>query len=387
MKAHIPFVYTAKDCDIAARYFADSELFRVALDTYPAIKKHLPDNDLWVDPAIDGTVLRKPAKRYKEHLARFPGFDEFRDETFRLAPDKGVARQFVFAVLDACKELNPKCISVPQLPQADDKSRNKVNRYLAKAASEWQAKSKFSGHFILPLILTNQRQINKRTDRTAKLAATESCLRHSGAVVVWVVDSSLTDDSGSDTLQKTRLPALVDLHVELQSRLGDTHVVAGPYWAMNVVLWARGLAAAPAIGVGGGYQYYLPGGVKRAKGTDRIAIPSLKRRVQKDPSLRQWLSACLSAIPQTEPSHREFASLLAMYDQLAEIGARRQLASSYKSWFDALDSIPDRGRALALYQDFSAAFVLGRTLPGLPAIEKTARRPEKPAQQFMHHCL
>ena len=64
----------------------------------------------------------------------------------------------------------------------------------------------------------------------------------------------------------------------------------------------------PAIGVGSGYQYHLAGG-PAATPIARIALPSLRRRVGVNPSLRVWLDAAIAkARAVARSSHRVFAS-------------------------------------------------------------------------------
>src|SRR5438445_5780661 len=43
--------------------------------------------------------------------------------------------------------------------------------------------------------------------------------------------------------------------------------------------------------------------------------------------------------------------------------ARQQVARFYKDWFHVLAGVPAAGRSLALFQDLSAAYALGRFLP------------------------
>ena len=67
--------------------------------------------------------------------------------------------------------------------------------------------------------------------------------------------------------------------------------------------------------------------------------------------------------------------------------SRDQIAKFYKGWFDEIEAVPRPGRALALYQMLSSAYVLGKALPSLPSSERTARRPERVAEYFMLNCL
>ena len=75
------------------------------------------------------------------------------------------------------------------------------------------------------------------------------------------------------------------------------------------------------------------------------------------------------------------------YNLLDEETTRRQIALFYKEWLDTIERTPEVGRSLALYQNFSSAFVLGKQLPTLPSSSGYARRPERVAEYFMLNCL
>ena len=84
----------------------------------------------------------------------------------------------------------------------------------------------------------------------------------------------------------------------------------------------------------------------------------------------------------------EFEKLRTNYRALTQTElAKQQVARFYKKWFDRLEAAPKGGRALALYQEFSSAFVLGKQLPNLPATERPGHRASALPQQFMLHCL
>ena len=55
----------------------------------------------------------------------------------------------------------------------------------------------FAGRLILPLIVTHQKQLNKKTDRNPKVQQAEKCYHDAQADGFWIVDQSLIDDSGS----------------------------------------------------------------------------------------------------------------------------------------------------------------------------------------------
>jgi hypothetical protein len=201
------------------------------------------------------------------------------------------------------------------------------------------------------------------------------------------VDQSLEDERGSSTLRKKRFDGLIALHEELNTRISCKIRIAGPYWGLNLVLWSRGLVDYPAIGIGSGYRYLLAGGpVKPA--TPRIALPSLRRRVGVGPQLQAWLGAAAARLTPSHPAHRELGDVNRRYTTLTEDApARQQVATFYKHWFNIIAAAPKGGRSMALFQDLSVAYALGRSLAPLGADEGTARRPEAIAEPLMLSCL
>ncbi len=176
-------------------------------------------------------------------------------------------------------------------------------------------------------------------------------------------------------------------HQELNSKLSaETVTVAGPYWGLNIILWARGLVRLPAIGVGKSFQYHIAGGIQK-KPVTRIALPPLRRLAQWSPALKKWLESALRSLPKSDVAHSEFARVLRNFEGLQHDDvARGQVARFYKEWIEKLESVTPSSRALTLYQDFSAAYVLGMGLKPLPSPEKV-RNPARIAKQFMVNCL
>jgi hypothetical protein len=164
-------------------------------------------------------------------------------------------------------------------------------------------------------------------------------------------------------------------------------VIAGPYWGLNLVLWAKRLCRYPAIGVGSGYQYHLSGSLITNQPAIRLAIPPLRRWVRIG-ELREWLTQAMDSITPSDPAYAEFSYLRTNLAALStKPSSRRQIAQFYKKWFDEIEAVPAAGRALALYQMLSSAYVLGKTLPPFSASEKTASRPERVAEYLMLNCL
>lgn len=397
MADHIPFVFTSDDCRILRTYYQDSAMVRVSLATKAKTLDFPEGVGIWVDGGVDGLHSWKPErttksgdetnfyKAFDEFIEAFPGHEMVADPEFQKRPRAEVAKRFVESVLNACCQFSPKpdWLSVPQLPMVSDASRNRVNLLLAQSAAEWKRTRKYNGKLILPAIFTHQKQVNLKTQRKCDLI--RKCYEKAGAHGVWVVDSTLNDHAGVGSLDK-RLQGLVQFHQDLARALPpDSMKIAGPYWGMNLVLWARGLIRYAGIGMGSSYQYRIPGPAP-SPGKSRVALGPLRRLAVASPGLVDWLRDALTKMPKSDPAFSVFEHLSRTL-RLRPKPTRDQVVRFYKTWFDGLESVPPKGRALALYQDLSKAFVLGRSLQSLPPEEKSARRPDRVAQQLMLSCL
>jgi hypothetical protein len=389
---YIPFITTEYDCQAASQLYSDAFAMRVGLELIDDIRSKLPSGPKrWVDASIDGLHykdLSKLSDKYRKHLNKFVGYQQIADPQFQKNPDKNVAEQFVFSVLDCCNLESPDWVSIPQLPLTADASRNKINRLFADLTAEWKVKEGYRGKLILPVIFTNQTQINKKTERNKKIVSISACLSAARADGIWVVDSTLNDQEGSGKFDE-RFPALRKFHEELNEKIPqNTVTICGPYWGMNIVLWARGCVHFPAIGLGGSYKYNIPG-QKLHKGIIRVALRPLRRWAIGSPSLKGWLSETVAGLAPGDPVRADFAIIEKDFAklQIAPNG-KLQIAAFYKSWFNKFSALSQAGRALALYQDLSSSYVLGKSLKTLPdKREGTARRPERVAQQLMLNCL
>jgi hypothetical protein len=255
---------------------------------------------------------------------------------------------------------------------------------MAKATSKW-AETRPKIQLILPAIFTHPAQYSKKTARNPKVAQVRQCFEAANAKGVWVVDSNLTDQDGAGTLD-ARLRALIDFHQELAATLpGNPNIVAGPYWGLNLVLWARGIVRYPAVTLGNRYRYHLSGG-RAQKANIRIALDPIKRLVVAKPEIAEWLAESQNKIPTSDPAHTEFLALSEKFKSLWQGDNRDQICRVYRKWLDTIAATPMPGRALTLYQQLSSAYVLGRTLGELPE-EGLSRRPERVAQQLMLLCL
>lgn len=399
MVEYIPFVTSPTALKLVKTIYSDAEIARVSLDI--AERLALPPGlKLWIDPGVDGLDdldkrkprpdTSNPTKEKKnpwyDVLKDISGFEKIGDPTFIEKPDQKIVKKFVRELLDRCATKKPWWITVPQLPIVSGSVRNKINRALATATGEWKSTNTFSGRLIFPLVFTNQNQINGKTQRNPKVAQAARCYHEAHADGFWVVDASLTDESGSKTLRNTRLPALIDLHNELNQEIPSRIRIAGPYWGMNLVLWARGIIDHPTIGVGSSYQYHLAGGTATTPAT-RIAIGPLRRRVNVA-QLRSWLEESLNKLGDKHPAYGEIERIDKRLTVLRDPDlAREQVARFYKHWLELLSTTPLSGRSLALFQDLSSAYALGKSLSEFSKSEGTARRPESVVEPLMLNCL
>jgi hypothetical protein len=390
---HIPIITSDDGSRLVGKTFHDSAMVRLPIDRVTRVNSLYHASKLWIDPCVDGCddIEARRSKlgernAWLDFMSTLPNFKKLGDSAFLSKPNQEQVDQFVKGVMDRCAEYRPAWITVPQLPITEGVGRNKINRALASASGKWKTTTNYAGRLILPLVFTHQEQLNGKTSRNPKVQLAERCYHESQADGVWVVDKSLNDESGSGTLQDKRFPGIISLHEELNDRVTSKVRIGGPYWGLNLVLWAKGLIDHPAIGVGAGFQFFLSGGPARPPKA-KIAIPSLRRRVVVSRALEPWFDKAIAKLGPAHPVYAEFEELRGNLDVFFETSrAREQVASFYKQWFDRVATAPRAGRSMALFQDLSAAYALGKSLPPLEG-EGTSRRPESVVEPLMLSCL
>lgn len=391
MAAHIPFINTVEDCEIFKADYVESVRVRMTLDKISELSPLLPPKTAyWLDCGFDG-FYHKPDNRtdvWNKYVSKFVHFERFNDASFIAKPEPNVVYEFVDQILSLALKHKPRWISVPQWPVGNARG-NALNRLLAESAGKWRSANAFGGLLILPVIFTHQKQLNKKTDRNRIVEQIRKRCERVPIDGIWCVDSSLCDQDGTQNFEKERFPSLIALLEETIAACGrKLTTVAGPYWGMNLVLWARGLADYPAVALGRGYQYHLSGGKAFSQAKDRLALGPLRRWAVASPELKDWFGKAAAKIAPPDPAHLFFAEISKQFSRVGHGKlARMQVAKFYKKWFTNIETNPAAGRALALYQDLSSAYVMGKNLPDLPKTEDSARRPERVAQQLMLNCL
>lgn len=383
------FVNASDDFDLLRRHFADASVVRVSLSrcdaTTPA---KCGGAALWVDAGFDGFPDCVDDSGHWRYYKGIQHGEYLRSHENIAAPDRSKIKSLVSRVLDKCAETGAKWITVPQLAQGGGADRNKVNKLLARAAAEWRESSRSRVQWVFPVIFTAKGQLAGKTAWGPRIKNARKVLSDAGFERTWIVDGSLADWKGTADFESRRFPELIRMHESLREELGrSSEVLAGPYWGMNLVLWARGLVDIPVVGMGTGYQYISPGGVVHAPKA-KVALPPLRKFVPLTNELRKWLLHPEESSDSSGFAPSEFVSLANTLSDLA-LGAawRRQVVVSYRSWMDRLLATPPAGRAFALYQDLSTAYVLGTKLREIPGAKGRERRPDVPSRQLMLNCL
>jgi hypothetical protein len=387
----IPALFNESDAQVARVHFGEFPVARVREERINAVARVLGNAKLWLDCELDG--CHNPKKgRSDEWLAQLQSLDGA-DDLLKAVDGAKLLSSTSLAlsegVLKRAADKGASWVSIPQLPLADGPARDKLNRSLANGAAEADVND-FKGTRVLPVILTHHSQYKGKPVRRQRVEKTVKLATDSRSGVVWVCDSSLSDSDGTSTFDTERFPDLIALHEELKEKLPrEMLIVAGPYWGMGLILWARGLVNHSIAGVGRGYQYHVAGGKFPRSGSVRVAVPPLRRLVDATPSFRSWLESSLNEIPPNDPSRPAFQKLLGGLSVLERnrAKARQQVAEFYWEWVSGFSSAPARGRQVALYQDLSSAYVVGKPLPDLPGVNGPSKRPERIAQQYMMHCL
>jgi len=411
MPEYIPFVNTPTDCNIL-KHYGDCEMVRLPLEAVSTLIGKIPQHaKIWLDPCVDGYHYRlstnwprKPRTEWKQYykslweqldkvFGTFPNYELLTDPKQWKKPKQRDLELFIDSVMDKCVQYKPNWISVPQLPIAKGSSRDKINKMLAQATGQWKRKASWSGKLVLPIIFTNQNQMNTPGTQKAKLDFLATCYDLSGANSIWAVDESLTDQQRNAKYPQ-RYSRLIEFHEGIRSRFGsNVNIVAGPYWAINLVLWARELCDHPAISLGSSYAYNISCGVPGGPPVNRVVLSPIKRVVVVEKELEGWLKDSLTKLASNDTAFLEFSDMLKNFSKLkTRIISLNQSAKSYRDWLKNIENKPKAGRKFALYQDLSSAYVIGSQLRPLPSkvvpyVSAPIRKAGKVAEQLMLSCL
>ena len=389
----IPFVNSSKDAEILRKVYSENKLCRVTVDRLQReqLKQDLGGLDLWIDSAMDGyDRFLKPKMELKWQrewgtlFKSLPGSELFARREFVAKPDKEKVRCFVHRLLDACNEHSPRLLSVPQLPIVAGTWRNKLNRQLADSAGTWKNRG-HGTNLVLPVVFTQARQYAK--ERRPKIERICKNYESADASMIWVADSDLDDQRGSGSNLK-RFENLIDFHIELQQAIPDAAIISGPNWALNLIVWARGLAQHAAISLCSGFRYFPANPAVVKPGKQRVLLEPLRRLALANDKLDLWLQEVLKKLSSEDRTRTFFEDLSSSMATLRITEQTpRQIAELYHRWLRELEAAPPNGCVLALHQDLSSAAALGGSLPNLPSEKGLARKPAIVAKQLAYNCL
>ncbi|RYZ02581.1 MAG: hypothetical protein EOO73_31015 [Myxococcales bacterium] len=383
----IPFISSQSDAELARKYFPNPPYFRVPLPTankiVPKLDKAAP---LWVDLCADGYPDFDGGSDWAQFMSGIPGHAKMSEAGFLSKPEERIVEKFVSSLVDEALKLKPKAISVPQLAHAKDVRHNAINRMLAKAFAKRMKNVRPLPLVILPVILTQP--VNLKVERDKKLSVLTKCYTQSNARGVWAVDCNLADQLGTGNFETTRFPGMLRFHEEIGRLPALAFHTAGPYWGLNLVLWARGHISNPASALGAGFQYYRSG-QRASTPTPRVALAPLRRWARATVEFWPWLDSVIDALAVRDPARAAFQELRKQHSAFRVDPKlhKEQIAKFYAEWVSSIAAAPAASRALFLYQDLSSAHVIGSPLPEIPSETGRARHANVVARQLMLNCL
>lgn len=325
---YIPFLNSKGDCELFKKHFPDAKLCRITLDRIEFTQCLTTPDQCWIDVGFDGfsQPLSARGEKWANYAKQFGDTGFLLEPTFVEKPIEAKLRPLVNQMLDLAWTKKPGFLSVPQFPHVDGIANNKLNRLLAGLAAEWRTKTGAKTKFILPIIFTNQKQLVGKTERAPKVKLAASLITRSGAEGYWSVDCSLDDQKGTGNFDKERFPSIINFFAELNELASCTLRIAGPYWGLNLILWARGHASHFAIGLGSTYNHHVSGGFAR-KTKVRVAVACLRRWVIANNELEVWLGHAAAKLPSGSPERSELDALKLTISKLQQGDAgKRQIA-------------------------------------------------------------
>lgn len=357
------------DIELSSQFFPDS--FGARLSLFAA--NRFESSDLsrlgglrWIDLSLDFVTNLFSSRSSSQNAKERTFFIEkckgeiFGDKSAVVKKqNSSLVGESIGLMIQAAQKHKPNLLGVPQYPYDNSKGTCKANEAIVTAIST----QSLNHRLVLPVIILHRDWTQYKPKRREIIQGIESACATLKPEFIWIVDGSLNDDEGAGTLAKERLPSLIKFHQELKSITGSSKVIAGPYWGMNLVLWARGLSDYIAITPGGSSQYYAECGIMKHSASVKVAIPPLRRVVRKSPELKAWMAKAVSLQVPSVEAVEHFSKLDRDLGKLDGELAKRQIADFYSNWLKKICSLPLQGRAFGLYQDLSSAYALGSLLP------------------------
>ncbi|MCC5823871.1 MAG: hypothetical protein LAT64_08995 [Phycisphaerales bacterium] len=403
----IPVIRNKTEAAIVKSTMPETDTVRISVDLLETMPKPTGLR-LWVDLAFDGfefvfgddkEIWKQAPSGWHKWAQSLQCVDCMATEEAARNAAQGDIDRLVASAMDRAAEFDPAAISVPQVPYTTSANRHSINKKLATAAGKWKTKNWSNGTLILPAVLSHSDAYRIKTVATPRVNAIVRSLESSRATGVWISHAGFDDLGGQGNLANEKFPSIISFHEQVNDALpSKTFTCAGPYWALNLILWARKLIDVPLLACGSKFQHNSPRPVQllgRQRPSPKIALPPLRRSYTVNAELRTWIRSARSKFPQSSATWEEFDKLDASFSQyLGPSGkepAMRQTADFYMQWVRQIAETQLAGRALFLFQDFSTAVVngshIGTKLPKQGGLSADARNPGFIAEQFMLQCL
>ena len=289
MPDHILFLNSKSDFNITKKIYDTESVARIRMhersDFLNQVRVHF--SKIWLDPSYDclpeGQENEKWFSMFKKHLH----FEEILESGFSSQENSD---DHLFSIMNGCLDMKPDFISIPQLPYLKEVKNNKVNKQLAISFQKWKKSKSYRGKSILPVVFINQNALNSGAERTKSFKNIKKFYEFAEADGIWLADSSLQDQLGTRKFETVRFPALINIHQRIQDEINPSFHIAGPYWGLNILLWARGIISNPAFAIGAGYQHFRIRGGHINPPTQRLAIEPLRRWVRASTDIKNWLA-------------------------------------------------------------------------------------------------
>ena len=298
-------------------------------------------------------------------------------------------------LLDRANNFVPGCLSVPQIPLDKDNRANsrRLNLNLATLGSKWMRTNAPKSARILPYHF-----LDSASYRTPALA--KKCVSYLGKLLeqaetnnVWIYPLHL-DDHLAQAKMQTEIGLFAELLEVVRTQLGSAHVVTGPFWFMQWVWFARGLADAYMVCPSKPFRYLAWSPPRRNPSIDHIVCPPLLRYLRANEQTAYWAEE--SAAEGTKLGNPAIESLadLKHTSLKTSVHHKRQADYMFARIEEELKLRKTPGSATMHYfQECTKALAVGSQLQHrIPATSldydsSLQRRPGAVAEQLLLQCL
>ena len=145
MRDYVPFVNSARDCEIFGEYYVDAQMVRVSVGRVDEVRSLSKTAKIWIDAGVDGlhNLNVKSTGQFWDIFKKYPHYESIADPAFQSKPDKGVVETFVFCGFEAlCGRPGRLCVGAAaaacygRRTQQDKPSHVRSYRYMGRSKSK-----------------------------------------------------------------------------------------------------------------------------------------------------------------------------------------------------------------------------------------------------------